>query len=58
MTDLLHKNDELLQFKIHVRKSHLLPQCALQLVREDSVLSSDLLFTFLYPGSSIQNASE
>jgi len=58
MTDLLRRNDELLQFKINVRKSSRLPQCALQLVCEDRVFSSDLLFTFFYAGSSIQNARE
>jgi hypothetical protein len=44
-----------LQFTINVKKSHRQPQCTLQLVREKiTCCSSELIFTFLYAGSSIQ----
>jgi hypothetical protein len=49
---------DLLQLTINILKSHHQPQCVLQLVCEASVSSSDLIFTLIYAGSSIQNAIE
>jgi len=57
MTNLLQLITDLLQFTINVRKSHHQPQCTLQLVCENCVLS-ELNFTSLYAGSRIQNVSE
>ena len=37
MTNLLHRNNKLLQFTINVQKSHRQPQCSLQTLREDHV---------------------
>jgi hypothetical protein len=48
---------KLLQLAKNIPKFHLQPQCILQLVSEEFV-SSELIFTFLNVGSSIQNSSE
>jgi len=51
MTNLLREMRNWLQFAINVNKSHRQPHFALQLVCEKFII------TFLYTGSSIQNAS-
>jgi hypothetical protein len=50
---------DLLQFKIHICKSHRQLQCTLQLLCEDDVLFVlSWSSRFFYVGSSIQNANE
>ena len=46
MTELLHRNYEMLQFTINVRKPQSLHQCALQLVCEDRMFFVRLAFHF------------
>jgi hypothetical protein len=50
--------DEFVRFTMSVYKFHRQIQCSLQLVCEDRVLLSELIFTFIFMGSSVQNASE
>ena len=48
----------LLQFRTNVRKSNRQPECTLRVEWDDRMLCIWVDVTFLYAGSSIQNASE
>jgi hypothetical protein len=59
MTDVLHRNDKFLTF--YNKFSKIVPSTSVHFVtreRKSRVVRLELIFAFLYAGSSIQNTSE